>query len=101
MKTVDVGVLLDEGHSSGYQKLLIVGTALAIILDGADTQLLGNAIPALIRDWSLPRGAFTTVLALGPLGMMVGGAIGGLLGDRPFLERPHLGNGHPVSRDKT
>jgi MFS transporter, AAHS family, 4-hydroxybenzoate transporter len=82
MKTVDVGVLLDEGHSSAYQKLLIVGTALAIILDGADTQLLGNAIPALIRDWSLPRGAFTTVLALGPLGMMVGGAIGGLLGDR-------------------
>src|SRR6266853_1272498 len=82
MKTVDVGALLDEGRSSGYQQLLIVGTALAIILDGVDTQLLGNAIPALIRDWSLPRGAFTTVLALGPLGMMVGGAIGGMLGDR-------------------
>jgi len=82
MKTVDVGVLLDEGHSSGYQKLLIGGTALAIILDGMDTQLLGNAIPALLREWSLPRGAFTTVLALGPLGMMVGGAIGGVLGDR-------------------
>ena len=82
MKTVDVGVLLDEGRSSAYQKLLIGGTALAIILDGMDTQLLGNAIPALLREWSLPRGAFTTVLALGPLGMMVGGAIGGVLGDR-------------------
>src|SRR2546430_17738095 len=82
MKTVDVGQLLDEGQWSGYQKLLILGTALTIILDGIDNQLLGNAVPSLMRDWSLPRGAFTTVLALGPLGMMFGGALGGMLGDR-------------------
>ena len=82
MKTVDVGAVLDEGRWSGYQKLLILGTALTIILDGIDNQLLGNAIPSMMRDWSLPRGAFTTALALGPLGMMLGGAIGGMLGDR-------------------
>jgi MFS transporter, AAHS family, 4-hydroxybenzoate transporter len=82
MKTVDVGQLLDEGQWSGYQKLLILGTALTIILDGIDNQLLGNAVPAMMKDWSLPRGAFTTVLALGPLGMMFGGALGGILGDR-------------------
>ena len=82
MKTVDVGVLLDEGRWTGYQKLLILGTALTIILDGIDNQLLGNAIPSLMRDWSLPRGAFTYVLAAGPLGMMFGGLIGGMLGDR-------------------
>ena len=82
MKTVDVGVVLDEGRWSGYQKLLIFGTALAIILDGIDNQLLGNAIPSMMRDWSLPRGAFTTALAAGPLGMMFGGMLGGMLGDR-------------------
>ena len=82
MKTVDVASVLDEGHFSGYQKLLVAGTALAIILDGMDNQLLGNVIPALMKEWSLPRAPFTTVLALGPLGMILGGTAGGVLGDR-------------------
>jgi AAHS family 4-hydroxybenzoate transporter-like MFS transporter len=86
MKQIDVGSVLDKGEWTGYQKLLIVGTALAIILDGIDNQLLGNAVPTLMKDWNLPRSAFTTpfggVLALSPLGMMFGGAIGGMLGDR-------------------
>jgi AAHS family 4-hydroxybenzoate transporter-like MFS transporter len=66
MKTVDVASVLDEGRWSAYQKLLVAGTALAIILDGMDNQLLGNVIPALMKEWSLPRAPFTTVLALGP-----------------------------------
>jgi AAHS family 4-hydroxybenzoate transporter-like MFS transporter len=82
MKTVDVGSILDEGEWSGYQKLLVVGTALTIILDGLDNQVLGAAVPAMMREWSLPRPAFTSVLASGMVGMMVGGAIGGVIGDR-------------------
>src|SRR5215813_6231208 len=82
MKTVNVGKLLDEGNWTGYQKLLIFGTALTIILDGVDNQLLGNAVPLLMKEWSLARGAFSTVLALSPFGMMIGGAVGGILGDR-------------------
>jgi AAHS family 4-hydroxybenzoate transporter-like MFS transporter len=80
--TVDVGYVLDEGRWTTYQKLLILGTALTIILDGVDNQLLGNAVPSLMKEWSLPRGAFSTVLALSPFGMMIGGALGGMLGDR-------------------
>ncbi len=79
---VDVGAVLDEGRWTGYQKLLVLGVALTIILDGVDNQLLPNAVPTLMRDWSLPRSAFTTVLAVGPFGMMIGGALGGWLGDR-------------------
>src|SRR5437773_534083 len=70
MKTVDIGAVLDEGEWSGYQKLLVLGTALAIILDGLDNQVLGAAVPALMREWSLPRPAFASVLASGMLGMM-------------------------------
>lgn len=82
MKTVDVGVLLDEGPWSGYQKRLVLATALTIILDGFDNQLLGAAVPALMSEWGLPRQAFTPILTSGMAGMMVGGALGGFMGDR-------------------
>ncbi len=81
MKTIDVGAVIDAGRWTSYQKLLIAGTALAIILDGVDNQLLPNALPALMADWSMPRGAFQNVLAVGPFGMMIGAALGGMLGD--------------------
>src|SRR5436190_18371283 len=82
MNTIDVGSALDDAHWSGYQKLLVFATASTIILDGLDNQLLGAAIPALMREWSLPRPAFVPVQTAGMLGMMVGGAIGGVIGDR-------------------
>jgi AAHS family 4-hydroxybenzoate transporter-like MFS transporter len=78
----DIGTMLDEGPWSRYQKLLVVGTALTIILDGLDNQLLGAAVPALMREWGVSRPAFASVLASGMVGMMIGGAAGGLVGDR-------------------
>jgi AAHS family 4-hydroxybenzoate transporter-like MFS transporter len=80
--TIDVGALLDEGSWSGYQKMLVAATALTIIFDGLDNQLLGAAIPSMMREWALPRQAFATVLAAALFGMMIGGFIGGWVGDR-------------------
>src|SRR5438876_12143211 len=92
MKTADVGSILDEGRWSAYQKLLVVGTALTIILDGLDNQVLAAAVPALMREWSVPRPAFAAVLASGMVGMMVGGAIGGYIGDRVGRRMALLGS---------
>src|SRR4029079_14807402 len=83
MKTVDVGQVLDEGRWTGYQKLLILGTALTIVLDGVDNQLLPNAVPFIAPEWGFASGApFRGALSTGPFGMMIGGLVGGVLGDR-------------------
>jgi AAHS family 4-hydroxybenzoate transporter-like MFS transporter len=81
-RTVDVAALLDGHRWSTYQKLLTVLAALAVIFDGFDIQILGFAIPSLIREWHVARGDFGPVLAVGLAGMAVGGPLAGYCGDR-------------------
>jgi len=80
--TIDVGAMLDAGRASTYQKLLVAATATTVVLDGLDNQLLGVAVPALMREWQLARPAFVPVQTVGMIGMMIGGLIGGVAGDR-------------------
>ncbi len=82
MSPIDIGKILDEGRWGGRQKLFVFLTALTLLFDGIDNQLLGVALPAIMKDWALPRGAFAPILACGMIGMLVGGAIGGIIGDR-------------------
>lgn len=79
---MDVAALLDEGAWSTYQKLLTVLAALAVIFDGFDIQILGFAIPSLMREWHVTRSQFGPVLAIGLAGMVLGGPIAGYCGDR-------------------
>jgi AAHS family 4-hydroxybenzoate transporter-like MFS transporter len=89
---VDVGELIDSRPMGRYQRFLVALTAVTIVFDGADIQLLGIALPSIIRDWATPRAAFATVLAVGLIGMMAGSAIAGVLGDRYGRKRVLLGS---------
>ena len=79
---IDVDRVLNEGRWTGYQQWLVFLTALTIIFDGFDNQLLGVALPTIMREWSVTRGAFAPVVSLGYLGMMIGGTLAGYAGDR-------------------
>jgi MFS transporter, AAHS family, 4-hydroxybenzoate transporter len=80
--TVDVAGLLDGASWSTYQKLLTVLAAIAVIFDGFDIQILGFAIPSLVREWHVSRAEFGPVLAIGLAGMALGGPVAGYYGDR-------------------
>lgn len=80
--THDIGALIDSQRTSAYQRWLVLLTALAIVFDGIDNQLLGVVIPTLMTEWGVARSAFAPVVSLGIAGMMVGGALAGIAGDR-------------------
>lgn len=82
-------VMLDDGPWTAFQKRVLLLASATVILDGFDIQLLGLAIPALIRDWGMTRAAFVPVIALSLVAMSAGTAVAGVLGDR-YGRRPTL-----------
>lgn len=78
---IDIGSLAEEGAWNASRKQVLLLCALAIVLDGLDNQILGFAIPSMIKEWSVTRGDFAPALALGFVGMTIGTPIGGVVGD--------------------
>jgi AAHS family 4-hydroxybenzoate transporter-like MFS transporter len=79
---VDVGALLERAEWRAYQKALTILAAAAVIFDGFDIQILGFAIPSIMREWHVARGDFARVLAIGLAGMAIGSPLAGHFGDR-------------------
>lgn len=79
---VDLLQILETERLGGYQRLLVALTALAIVFDGIDIQLMGVTIPSIMREWGVPRSAFAPAVSFGYLGMVIGGTTAGLVGDR-------------------
>lgn len=88
-QAIDAGRLIDEAPWSAYQKALTLLAAMAVIFDGFDIQILGFAVPSIMKEWHLARAAFAPVLALGLAGMATGSPFAGYCGDR-FGRKPAL-----------
>jgi AAHS family 4-hydroxybenzoate transporter-like MFS transporter len=79
---IDLGHALDFAPWSAFQKRVLALAALAFSVDGLANQVLGLAIPSLVRDWGASREAFAPVAAFGLIGVALGAALGGVIGDR-------------------
>lgn len=53
-----------------------------LFLEGYDIAAVGYAIPSLVDAWKIHPSAFTQVLTLGNVGLMIGSLSAGILGDR-------------------
>ncbi|CAO3440249.1 MFS transporter [Azospirillum endophyticum] len=80
--SVDVGQILDGSPWTMFQKFVVILAAMSIIMDGFDGQLIGFAVPVLIKEWGVTRGDFAPALAAGLVGMGIGSAFAGLFADR-------------------
>lgn len=79
---VDLHELLDSRPMSGPQIFTAVLCAAALFVDGYDIQVMALAVPSLSREWSLPPSSFGLALSAVVIGMALGSALLGPLGDR-------------------
>ncbi|RQR70966.1 MULTISPECIES: MFS transporter [unclassified Burkholderia] len=80
--TIEIDRILDSRTFSTVQRLAVILAALAAIMDGFDGQLIGFAIPSILREWHVSREAFAPVVAAGLVGMALGSVFVGALADR-------------------
>ncbi len=78
----DVNQAIDDSRLSMLQKLAYVYTALAVVLDGFDGQMIGYALPMIMQEWGVTRAAFSVAVASGLAGMAIGSLTAGMLADR-------------------
>lgn len=85
----DVTNAIDGGHFTRLQKLTYLLAALAIIVDGFDGQMIGYAIPLIMKEWGVTRAAFSVAVASGLAGMAIGSLSAGVFADK-FGRKPVL-----------
>ncbi|HVR89701.1 MAG TPA: MFS transporter [Novosphingobium sp.] len=80
--TLDLDAAID-GQQLGRRNAPLIGIAMLILLcDGFDLAAMGYIVPELVKGWQLEPVRFVSAFSAGIIGMMIGGPLLGLLGDR-------------------
>jgi AAHS family 4-hydroxybenzoate transporter-like MFS transporter len=79
--TIDLKLIVDSGPINAYRYGVLFLLLLAMFVDGYDILAMSYAAPLLTQAWHLNKGAMGTVFSVGWIGLIVGGAIMGVLGD--------------------
>src|SRR5258708_6753479 len=79
---VDVSQLIDERRISGFQILVAVLCALAVFMDGFDTQMVGYVLPAIAKALQIAPSALWPAVVSGLVGLMTGALVFGIVADR-------------------
>ena len=74
--------LLDEPRFSVGTLVFLVIATLALVSDGYDLAAMGYVAPELVKTWGLTPAAFVPAFSAAIVGMMIGGPLLGMLGDR-------------------
>lgn len=81
-RSIDLDDLVDNQRVGRGAIPLIVVAFLVLASDGFDLSAMGYLAPELVKQWGLTPAAFVPAFSAGIIGMMVGGPLLGVLGDR-------------------
>src|SRR5262245_54945165 len=80
--SIELAELIDRRPMSAAQIMVAVLCAAALFVDGYDIQVMALAVPSLAAGWSLPPSSFGLALSGVVIGISIGSALLGPLGDR-------------------
>lgn len=78
---VAVSKLLDERGVGPFQIKLLIWSALIVLIDGYDLGVIAFAAPSLVKEWGLDRNSLGPVFSASLVGILIGSAIFGWIGD--------------------
>ncbi|MDB5835551.1 MAG: major facilitator superfamily aromatic acid/H+ symporter [Caballeronia sp.] len=69
---IDVAEVIERQKVGRGQCLVVLLCALLMFLDGFDTQAVSYIVPALAKDWHLPREILGSIFSVALVGLMIG-----------------------------